>query len=173
MAKKKKEEAVEKEQTQAVDTEVVTEEAPNECEKLTEELAQLHDRHLRLAAEYENFRKRSAKEKEDLYTEIRAQVLTKFLPVYDNLERALKQETTDEAFKKGVEMTMTQLEDIFEKMNVKAIEAVGKTFDPALHNAVMHIDDDSYGEGEIVEVFQKGYKKGGRIIRFAMVKTAN
>jgi len=173
MAKKKKEEAVEKEQTQAVDTEVVTEEAPNECEKLTEELAQLHDRHLRLAAEYENFRKRSAKEKEDLYTEIRAQVLTKFLPVYDNLERALKQETTDEAFKKGVEMTMTQLCEIMKSMGVEEIPDVDHEFDPNMHNAVMHIDDESYGKNIIVEVFQKGFIINGRVVRYSMVKVAN
>ena len=99
--------------------------------------------------------------------------MTQFLPVYDNLERALKQNTEDEAYKKGVEMIMTQFCSTLEKLGVKEIECLGEKFDPAMHNAVMHVDDEEKGENEIVEVFQKGFKLGDKVIRFAMVKVAN
>ena len=145
----------------------------SEFEKAQQALAKEHDSYLRLAAEYDNFRKRSQREKDNLYTEIRAETVGKFLPVYDNLERALKQETADEAFKKGVEMTMTQLTGIFEKLGVTAFGEAGEQFDPAAHNAVMHCEDESAGENTIVEVFQKGFRVGDKVIRFAMVKVAN
>lgn len=138
-----------------------------------QELAEKDDKYLRLAAEYDNFRRRSQKEKESLYTDIKADVLAKFLPVYDNLERALKASTEDEAYRKGVEMIMTQFNATMEKLNVEKIDSLGKTFDPSMHNAVMHVDDDSKGENEIVEVFQEGFKIGDKVIRFAMVKVAN
>ena len=128
---------------------------------------------MRLAAEYDNFRKRSQKEKDNLYTEIKAETVEKFLPVYDNLERALAQQTADEAFKKGVEMTMTQLTGIFEKLGVTAFGEAGEAFDPTLHNAVMHAEDESAGENVILEVFQKGFRIGEKVVRFAMVKVAN
>ena len=96
-----------------------------------------------------------------------------FLPVYDNLERALKQETADEAYKKGVEMTMTGLKDILSKLGVEEIPALGATFDPSLHNAVMHVEDENAGENTVVEVFQSGFRLGEKVIRFAMVKVAN
>ena len=131
------------------------------------------DKYLRLAAEYDNYKKRSQKEREALFTDVRCDTVAKLLPVYDNLVRALKQETADAAFKKGVEMTMTQLEDIFAKMNVTAIEALGKTFDPNLHNAVLHVDDEAFGENEIVEEFEKGFRLGEKVIRFSVVKVAN
>ena len=131
------------------------------------------EKYLRLAAEYDNFRKRSQKEKESLYGDIKADTLLKFLPVYDNLERALKQETADEAYRKGVEMIMTQFNATMEKLGVTEIEAKGQKFDPELHNAVMHIEDESFGENEVAEVFQKGFKLGEKVIRFAMVKVAN
>lgn len=145
----------------------------SEFEKAQQALAKEHDSYLRLAAEYDNFRKRSQREKDSLYTEIRAETVGKFLPVYDNLERALKQETADEAFKKGVEMTMTQLTGIFEKLGVTAFGEAGEQFDPAAHNAVMHCEDENAGENTIVEVFQKGFRVGDKVIRFAMVKVAN
>ena len=145
----------------------------SEFEKAQQALAKEHDSYLRLAAEYDNFRKRSQREKDNLYTEIRAETVGKFLPVYDNLERALKQETADEAFKKGVEMTMTQLTGIFEKLGVTAFGEAGEQFDPAAHNAVMHCEDENAGENTIVEVFQKGFRVGDKVIRFAMVKVAN
>lgn len=145
----------------------------SEFEKAQQALAQEHDSYLRLAAEYDNYRKRSQKEKDNLYTEIRSETVEKFLPVYDNLERALAQETQDAAFKKGVEMTMNQLVSVMEKLGVESFGAAGDHFDPQLHNAVMHIEDDSLGENVIAEVFQKGFKVGEKVVRFAMVKVAN
>jgi len=140
---------------------------------LESEKAALNDKFLRLAAEYENFRRRSQKEKDALYSDIKADTVTKFLPVYDNLERALNTGTEDEAYRKGVEMIMNQFCATLEKLGVTPIECLGEKFDPALHNAVMHVDDEEKGENEIVEVFQKGFKLGDKVIRFAMVKVAN
>ena len=136
-------------------------------------LAAAEDKYLRLAAEYDNYRKRTAKEKEQTWTEAKAQTVAAFLPVYDNLERALKQATTDEAYAKGVEMTMKGLQDALAKLGVEMIPAQGETFDPNFHNAVMHVDDDSVEDNTIVEVFQQGFKCGEKVIRFAMVKVAN
>lgn len=132
-----------------------------------------HDRYLRLAAEYDNYRKRSARERESIYSDVRADTVTKFLPVYDNLVRALEQSTADEAYRKGVEMIMAQLRDILSRMGVTEIESLGQKFDPALHNAVMHEEDETKGEGEIVQELQRGFKMGDKVIRFAMVKVAN
>ena len=132
-----------------------------------------HDRYMRLLAEYDNFRKRSQKEREALYADIKADTLLKFLPVYDNLVRALKQETEDEAYRKGIEMIMTQFELTLDKLGVTRIDSLGEKFDPEKHNAVMHVEDESLGENEIVEVFQEGFKLGEKVIRFAMVKVAN
>ena len=131
------------------------------------------DAYLRLLAEYDNYRKRSQREKDSLYADIKADTLLKFLPVYDNLVRALNQPTEDEAYRKGIEMIMTQFNATIEKLGVEKIESLGKTFDPALHNAVMHVEDESRGENEIVEVFQEGFRLGDKVIRFAMVKVAN
>ena len=144
-----------------------------EKEALEKEKAALNDKYLRICAEYDNFRRRSQKEKDNLYSEIRANAVQQFLPVYDNLERALKQGTEDEAYRKGVEMIMTQFCTTLEKLGVTPIECLGEKFDPALHNAVMHVDDEEKGENEIVEVFQKGFRLGDKVIRFAMVKVAN
>ena len=131
------------------------------------------DQFLRLAAEYDNYRKRTAKEKENLWTEAKADTVQAFLPVYDNLDRAMKQETADEAYKKGVEMTMNQLKEVFAKLGVTEIEAEGKPFDPNLHNAVMHIEDENLGENTVAQVFQAGFMLGEKVIRFAMVQVAN
>ena len=131
------------------------------------------DAYLRLLAEYDNYRKRSQREKDSLYADIKADTLLKFLPVYDNLVRALNQPTEDEAYRKGIEMIMTQFCTTMEKLGVEKIESLGKTFDPSLHNAVMHVDDETKGENEIVEVFQEGFRLGDKVIRFAMVKVAN
>ena len=131
------------------------------------------NKYLRLAAEYDNFRKRSQKEKDSLYTDIKVDTLRKFLPVYDNLERALKQETADEAYRKGVEMIMAQFKSTMDGLGVTEIAAEGEKFDPEKHNAVMHVEDESFGENEIVEVFQRGFTLGDKVIRFAMVKVAN
>ena len=140
---------------------------------LSPEMAALTDKYLRVCAEYDNFRRRSQKEKEALYGDIKADVLLQFLPVYDNLVRALSQSTSDEAYKKGVEMIMNQFVATMEKLGVEKIESLGHSFDPKLHNAVMHVDDEEKGENEIVEVFQEGFKCGDKVIRFAMVKVAN
>ncbi len=157
----------------APETETAEAAAQSELEKTKQALAQEHDNYLRLAAEYDNFRKRSQREKDNLYTEIRSETVGKFLPVYDNLERALAQQTADEAYKKGVEMTMNQLVGVMEKLGVKAFGEVGETFDPTVHNAVMHCEDESLGENVIAEVFQKGFSVGEKVIRFAMVRVAN
>ena len=138
-----------------------------------EEMAALNDKYLRLCAEYDNFRKRSQRERDALYADIKAETLKKFLPVYDNLVRALEQPTADEAYRRGVEMIMSQFNSTMEKLGVSEIESLGKKFDPSLHNAVMHVDDEEKGENEIVEVFQKGFMMGDKVIRFAMVKVAN
>lgn len=143
-----------------------------EIEKLKEEIKEKDDRHLRMAAEYDNFRRRSREEKDATYEVSLAETVSEFLPVIDNLERAALYDDAEKV-KEGLVMIAKSIESVFSKLGIEEVGKVGDKFDPNLHNAVMHIDDDSYGEGEIVEVFQKGYKKGGRIIRFAMVKTAN
>lgn len=152
------------------------EEAPTQPTEL--ELAQAaqaaeHERYLLLAAEYDNFRKRTLKEKSEIYQTSTADAAKKFLPVYDNLLRALQNETADEAYKKGVEMTMNELAKILASMGITPFGAVGETFDPNMHNAVMHIEDESYEENVIADVFQTGFIMGEKVIRFAMVKVAN
>ena len=161
--KAKKEKAEKKKEEQA---------APQEDKKPEAPQAQ-SDAYLRLLAEYDNYRKRSQREKDSLYADIKADTLLKFLPVYDNLVRALKQPTEDEAYRRGIEMIMTQFNATMEKLGVEKIESLGRTFDPTLHNAVMHVDDEEKGENEIVEVFQEGFRLGDKVIRFAMVKVAN
>ena len=131
------------------------------------------DRYLRLAAEYDNYRKRSARERESIYSDVRADTVTKFLPVYDNLARALEQSTADEAYRKGVELIMTQFKDILSRLGVTEIEAMGQQFDPGLHNAVMRGEDETKGANEIVQELQKGFKLGDKVIRYAMVKVVN
>ncbi|MBE6949537.1 MAG: nucleotide exchange factor GrpE [Ruminococcaceae bacterium] len=155
---------------EAVTGEVVEEPAENPLEA---QLASEKERFLRLAAEYDNYRKRSAKERESIFADVKSDTITQFLPVYDNLSRALANETADEAYKKGVEMIMTQFEEVLKKMGVEEIPAVGKPFDPTRHNAVMHIDDEAYGENEVVEEFAKGFIMGEKVIRFSVVKVAN
>lgn len=144
-----------------------------ELEALRSQLTADQDKFLRLCAEYDNFRKRTQKEKENIYADAKADTVKALLPVYDNLERALKQDTADEAYKKGVEMTMAGLKKAFEGLGVTEIDAVGQPFDPNVHNAVMHMEDDSLGENTVAEVFQAGFKLGDKVIRFAMVKVAN
>ena len=173
MAKKKeekKEMPVTEEQAEAVEETV---EAAPEVNEWEEKYNAEHDSYLRLAADYDNFRKRTIKEKELSYGNGKADAVEKLLPVYDNLERALNQPTEDEAYKKGVEMTMTQLTEILTGLGVEIFGTVGDAFDPNFHNAVMHIDDESFGENTICQVFQKGFKLGDKIVRFAMVQVAN
>ncbi len=132
-----------------------------------------HDAYLRLAADYDNFRKRTVKEKEQLYSGGKADAVEKLLPVYDNLERAMNQPTEDAAYKKGVEMTMAQLVTILNSLGVEIFGNVGDSFDPNIHNAVMHTEDESAEENTVTQVFQKGFKLGDKIVRFAMVQVAN
>ena len=141
-----------------------------ELEKLKAELAENNDKYMRMLAEYDNFRRRSQKEREGIYADAYGDAIKEVLPVLDNLERAV-QFSDAEAVLKGVKMTLKSLTDMLTKLGITEIEAV--TFDPALHNAVMHVEDETKGEGEIVDVLQKGYKKGDKIIRYAMVKVAN
>ena len=167
MAKKKKEEQTPVEETVETTEEVV------EVNPWEEKYNAEHDAYLRLAADYDNFRKRTVKEKDSLYSSGKADAVEKLLPVYDNLERALNQPTEDEAYKKGVEMTMNQLVSIFTGLGVEIFGEAGEAFDPNIHNAVMHTEDDSVAENTITQVFQKGFKMGDKIVRFAMVQVAN
>jgi molecular chaperone GrpE len=179
LAKKNQDKAPEQEnistEEEVKDAEVAAEEAKAEAsaDKSAEELKAANDKYLRLAAEYDNYRKRSQKEREALYADVKIETVKKFLPVYDNLSRALSAECADEAYKKGVEMTMTQLKSILDALGVTEIPAKGEIFDPAKHNAVMHIEDESYGDGIVVEEFEKGFMLGDKVIRFSMVKVAN
>ena len=172
MAKKEKE----MKETPVEETvEEVVEETPEapEVNPWEEKYNAEHDAHLRLAAEFDNFRKRTVKEKEASYGNGKADAVAKLLPVYDNLERALNQPTEDAAYKKGVELTMNELVKIFTALGVEIFGNVGDAFDPNIHNAVMHIDDETLEENTLAQVFQKGFKIGDKIVRFAMVQVAN
>jgi len=162
-----------KEKAKEEKAETKEEKAEAKEEKKAEAPQGASDAYLRLLAEYDNYRKRSQKEKDSLYADIKADTVTKFLPVYDNLVRALNQGTEDEAYRKGVEMIMNQFCQTLEKLGVTKTESLGQKFDPKFHNAVMHVDDEEKGENEIVEVFQEGFMLGEKVIRFAMVKVAN
>ena len=193
MSKKNKEKKDPVEETVTPETEEVKEEAPaeeapkeeapketpkeepkeSELEKAQKALAKEHDQYLRLAAEYDNFRKRSRKEKEALYGDVKAETVAKFLPVYDDLERALAGETADEAYKKGVELIMTELKKIMTGLGVEEFGETGDPFDPNAHNAVMHVENEELGENVIAQVFQRGFRIGEKVIRHAVVQVAN
>lgn len=171
--------AVDETTAQAAEPELT---APEGEEETTAEAApdwkaqydELNDRYMRMAAEYDNFRKRVARERDTIRAEATGKTLTAMLPVFDSLERALAQETADEEYKKGVEMTARQFTSALESVNVEIISAEPNTeFDPTIHNAVMHVEDESFGENCIAECFQKGFKIGDKVIRTAMVKVAN
>lgn len=182
MAKKKQQEETTPEQETVEPTvpETAPEAAPETPEQpmepevnYQEKYEQEHDARLRLAAEYDNFRKRTTREKEQSYGNGKADAIVKLLPIYDNLERALNQPTEDAAYKKGVEITMNELVKILTGLGVEIFGAPGDSFDPNIHNAVMHTEDESLGENVITQVFQKGFKLGEKIVRFAMVQVAN
>lgn len=188
MAKEKKDkkaseaaEAVETAKTAGTETETeaeaeaVAERDPlmTELEALKDAAAQQEERYLRLAAEYDNYRKRTTKEKESAWTSAKRETTKAFLPVYDNLERALKQETADEALRKGVEMTMTQMKKVLSDLGIEEIPALGQPFDANLHSAVQHVEDPELGENVVKEVYQTGFKLGDSVIRYAMVVVAN
>ena len=177
MSKKNQDETVEAEQ-QAAETAAEQTESPAEDTASTADwkakYEEVNDRFLRMAAEYDNFRKRSQREREQAYADAVSRAVTALLPTYDNLERALKAETADAEYKKGVEMTMTQLTESLKGLNVEIIAAeAGTVFDPNLHNAVMHVEDENLGDNVIAEVFQQGFQIGDKVIRHAMVKVAN
>ena len=143
-----------------------------EIETLKAEIKERDDKYLRMAAEYDNFRRRSREEHTACYENALSDTVSELLPIIDNLERATLYSDAEKV-RDGLVMIEKSVAAVFEKMGIAEVGKVGEKFDPNLHNAVMHVDDESFGEGEIVEVFQKGYKKGNKIIRFAMVKTAN
>ena len=143
-----------------------------EIEALKAKIAEQDDKYLRMAAEYDNFRRRSREEKDGIYENALSDTVAGLLPIIDNLERAAMYDD-GEKVKEGLVVTLKSVDSVFEKMGIEKFGAAGDAFDPNVHNAVFHVEDDSLGEGEIVEVFQKGYKKGKKIIRFAMVKSAN
>ena len=157
------------------ETFTVTREQMEKMEGLAKQLAEEHDQYLRLAAEYDNYRKRTAKEKEGIYANAKIDTIKGMLPVYDNLERGLAQfgAEDDDPHKKGLEMIFNQYKEALTKLGVTPIDCVGKEFDPERHNAVMHIEDESCGENTVVEVLQQGFMLGDKVLRFAIVKVAN
>ena len=156
------------------ETFTLTKEEMEKLEALAGQLSALNDQHLRLAAEYDNYRKRTTKEKEGIYQDAKTDTISKFLEVYDNLERAVGQAGDEEnVHKKGMEMIFHQLTGVLEKMGVTIIDPVGEVFDPVRHNAVMHIESDELGESVVSQVFQKGFLLGEKVIRFAAVQVAN
>lgn len=172
-AKKKTEEKIEKQETvneTAEETEVIEELPENEFEKKYNDA---NEKYLRTLAEYDNYRKRTIKEKEGIYPEAKAVVVEKFLPVLDNFQRAIDSAENKDAFYEGVVMLKKQMDEVLTSLGVEEIKAVGEEFNPELHNAVMHVEDEEQGENVIIEEFQKGYKIGDRVIRHSMVKVAN
>lgn len=170
-AEKEDKEKVKKKKLKKLESELLAKE--KEVAELEEKLKECEDRYLRVLAEYDNFRKRSAKEKDSLYADACADSLKELLPVLDTLERAAVAEGDAEKLHVGIEMTLKCFTDALTKLKVTEMDCLGKTFDPNLQNAVMHIDDESCGENEVVEVLMKGYERDGRVIRHAMVKVAN
>ena len=168
------EETAEAEATETPETFTVTREQMEKMEALAGQLAALNDKYLRLAAEYDNYRKRTAKEKENTYQDAKMDTIKSFLEVYDNLERAVQQAGDEEnVHKKGMEMIFHQLENVLEKLGVTVEDPAGQAFDPLKHSAVMHVDDENFGENIVSQVFQKGFLLGEKVIRFAAVQVAN
>ena len=163
-----------KEKKKKEKTYTLTREQMEAAELAAKQLASVTDQYTRLAAEYDNYRKRTAKEKETTYQDAKMDTIQAFLAVYDNLERAVKAGGDEESpHKKGLEMIFNQYRDVLSKMGVTEMEALGQPFDPNRHNAVMHVEDDRYGENEVCDVFQAGFMLGDRVLRFAVVRVAN
>ena len=137
------------------------------------QIDETEDRLKRVAAEFDNYKKRSAKERDGLYNSLIGDIVSNFLPILDNLEKAVQAETKDEEYKKGIELVLKQFKDVLEARGVVEIETIGKTFDPELHEAVSSVQDDTKGEKEIVQEYRKGYMIGNRVIRHSMVIVAN
>ena len=161
------------EEAAAEETFTVTKSQMEQMEQLAKVLAEANDKYLRLAAEYDNYRKRTAREKEHLYNDAKIDTIKPFLAVLDNLERGVSQFEEGDAHRQGLELICKQFEEVLTKLNVAEIPALGEKFDPEKHNAVMHTEDETAAENTVVEVFQKGYTLGDKILRFAMVKVAN
>ena len=157
----------------APETFTVTKEQMEKMEGLAKLVADVNDKYLRLAAEYDNYRKRTAREKEHVYSDARADTVKPFLAVLDNLERGVQQFEEGDPHRQGMELICKQFMEVLGQMGVTEIPALGQPFDPEKHNAVMHAEDESVGENTIVEVFQKGFMIGDKVLRFAMVKVAN
>jgi molecular chaperone GrpE len=155
------------------ETYTVTKEQMEKMEALAKLVSDGNDKYLRLAAEYDNYRKRTTKEKENVYADAKADTIKPFLDVYDNLARGAAQLEEGDSHKQGLEMIAKQFLAVLEKLGVTEIQALGQPFDPAKHNAVMHVEDEAAGENTVVEVFQKGFAMGEKVLRFAMVKVAN
>ena len=182
MQENKSNDAVMEEETPTAKTEEKSTKSQSDkkkIKKLEEELAtataradEINEKYMRMLAEYDNFRKRSAKEREGVYADAVSDTLSSILPVLDNLERAEACKDA-EGLAKGLELTLKSFRDTLERLGIQEIEALGKTFDPNVHNAVFHVEDDAYGENEIVEGLMKGYMKGDKVVRYAMVKVAN
>ena len=167
-------EAQETGETEAAETFTLTREQMEQMEVLAGQMAELNDRHLRLLAEYDNYRKRTQKEKEGTYQEAKIDTIVRFLEIYDNLERAANQEgDEDNVHKKGMVMIFHQFQGVLEKLGITEIDPMGEAFDPERHNAVLHIEDENLGESVVSQVFQKGFLLGNRVIRFATVQVAN
>ena len=174
MSKEEQKEISNEEVKQEINQENNNEKELNEkISKLTSDLEDLKDRHTRLIAEFDNLKKRSAKERENLYNSIICDIVTPLLPVVDNLEHAVAQSTSDEEYKKGIELVLKQFKDILASQNVKEIEAVGKPFDPSIHEAVSSIQDENLGEKIVASEYRKGYMIGNKVIRHSMVVVAN
>ena len=172
--KKKEETKAEAKQEAAQETFTLTKEQMEKMEGLAKALADEQDKYLRLAAEYDNYRKRTAKEKEAIYTDAKIDTIKSMLGVYDNLERGIAQYADEESpHRRGLEMVFKQFKECLAKLDVKQMEAVGKPFDPEKHSAVVHVEDERYGENEVVEVLQQGFTLGEKVLRFAIVKVAN
>ena len=162
------------EEQEVTETYTVTREQMEKLEGLAQQLSALNDQHLRVVAEYDNYRKRTLKEKETIYQDAKADTIVKFLEVYDNLERAVTQAgDEDNVHKKGMEMIFHQLQGVLEKLGVAVIDPAGQPFDPQRHNAVLHVEDESLGENVVSQVYQKGFSLGEKVIRFATVVVAN
>ncbi len=165
----------EDQKAEEAETFTLTREQMEKMEGLAKSLAEEHDQYLRLAAEYDNYRKRTAKEKESIYADAKIDTIKGMLPVYDNLERGLAQfkDEDNDPHKRGLEMVFTQFKESLTKLGVTPIDCLGKEFDPERHNAVMHVEDESCGENTVVEVLQQGFMLGEKVLRFAIVKVAN
>lgn len=171
MEEKEKDEAIENEAEET--SENVEEAVSDEKAELEKKLSDVNDKYMRTLAEYDNYRKRTIKEKESIYPEAKAVVIEKILPVLDNFERALDAAENKDSFYDGICAIKKQLDDVFSNLGVEEIAAVGEEFNPEFHNAVMHIEDENFGENTVCEEFQKGYRIGDRVVRHSMVKVAN